>query len=91
MRYAGWRAYPIMIARPTYVETKPAKPAPAIPILGAPRVALPKMKITQRTTLRTFIATAATRCTWVLPMPSKKALNEKVMAIEVMPRSRQPK
>ena len=40
-------------------------------------------------TLITFMTTEATMCTCVLPMPSKNALNEKVTAIEVMPKSRQ--
>ena len=41
------------------------------------------------TTLSTFITTAETRWTCVLPMPSKKALKAKVVAIEVTPRKRQ--
>jgi hypothetical protein len=46
------------------------------------------MRKKQRITLSTFITTAETRCTCVLPMPSKNALKAKVVAIEVMPRRR---
>ena len=32
--------------------------------------------------------TALTRCTWVLPIPSKNALNANVTTIDVMPSNR---
>ncbi len=40
-------------------------------------------------TLATFITSAATRCTCVLPMPSKNALMAIVAAIEMTPSRRQ--
>ena len=49
----------------------------------------PKMNIQQRTTLTTFITRAATRCTCVLPRPSKNALMAIVAAIDTTPSSRQ--
>ena len=75
-----------MTARPTQDDAAPASPAPAMPIRGAPH--LPKMKAMHKSTLITFMTTLAIMCTCVLPMPSKKALNEKVTAIDVMPSSR---
>src|SRR4051794_15834553 len=87
-RLFGSRANATMIARPTYVEMKPASPAPAMPIFGAPSVAFPKMKITHRAMFSRFITTADTRWTYVLPMPSKNALKAKETAIDVTPRKR---
>ena len=47
------------------------------------------MNIQQRTTFTTFMTRAATRCTCVLPRPSKNALMDIVAAIETTPSSRQ--
>lgn len=59
-----------------------------MPIFGAPSVSFPKMKMMHRTMFSAFITTAETRCTCVLPMPSKNALNANVVAIDVTPRKR---
>ena len=75
-----------MIPRPIHVATNAAKPAPGAPIRGAPR--FPKMNIQQKRMLKMFITTAETRCTHVLPMPSKNAFSAIVPAIETMPRRR---
>ena len=84
--YSGSNAQPAVTNSPIHVEMKPASPAPAMPMRGAPR--LPKMNTMQSTMFTTFMMIDAIMWTRVLPRPSKNALNENVVTIDVMPSRR---
>ena len=75
-----------MINRPIQVQMKALTPAPSAPMRGKPQ--WPKMSSQQKSTLKTFITMAATRCTCVRPMPSKKPFTAMVMAMEMTPSRR---